>query len=228
VSIGRPIEPGHVKSEADHTTGAPRQNTKDRILQAAQEVFAERGFDGASTREIAARADVNISSLHYHWDSKETLYRGIFAHIYRQLVTLVQDEITRPETSEEARAMIARTMGSIFDAFADDPTIPKLLLRRLIEAPELDDAAVSETLGPSWKVFQDWARQFSGNEISAHDISFVLLAVQSSLLVSMLDTPHVGMMLGGSVREPKRRVRVRKQLIALVEKLMGVEEEPRT
>lgn len=217
-----------MKPDAEHMTGAPRQNTKDRILQAAQEVFAERGFDGASTREIAARADVNISSLHYHWDSKETLYRGIFAHIYRQLVTLVQGEITRPGTPEEARAMIERTMGMVFDAFADDPTIPKLLLRRLIEAPDLDDAAVSAALGPSWKVFQDWARQFSGNEISAQDISFVLLAVQSSLLVSMLDTPHVGMMLGGSVREPKRRARVRRQLIALVEKLMGVEEEPRT
>lgn len=215
-----------MKPETEHTNGGARQNTKDRILQAAQEVFAERGFDGASTREIAARAEVNISSLHYHWDSKETLYRGIFAHIYRQLVALVRDEITQPETPEQARATIDRTMGLIFDAFADDPTIPKLLLRRLIEAPEMDDAAVTAALGPSWKVFQDWARRFSGDEISAQDISFLLLSVQSALLVSMLDTPHVGMMLGGSIQEPKRRARLRKQMVALVEKLMGVEPAP--
>ncbi len=211
-----------MKPEIDHTSESPRQNTKARILQAAQEVFAERGFDGASTREIASRADVNISSLHYHWDSKETLYRGIFAHVYRELVALVQSEITRPESPAEARAMIERTMGLIFDAFADDPTIPKLLLRRLIEAPDLDDAAVTAALGPSWKVFQEWAREFSGNEIAAQDISFLLLAVQSSLLVSMLDTPHVAMMVGGSLQEPRRRARLRKQMIALVENLMGV------
>lgn len=215
-----------MKPETEHTNGGARQNTKDRILQAAQEVFAERGFDGASTREIAARADVNISSLHYHWDSKETLYRGIFAHIYRQLVGLVQDEISRPETPEQARATINRTVGLIFDAFADDPTIPKLLLRRLIEAPDLDDAAVTAALGPSWKVFQDWARHFSGDEISSQDISFLLLSVQSALLVSMVDTPHVAVMLGGSIQDAKRRARLRKQVISLVEKLMGVEAAP--
>ncbi len=212
-----------MKPETDHTSESPRQSTKERILQAAQEVFAERGFDGASTREIASRAEVNISSLHYHWDSKETLYRGIFAHIYHHLVTLVQDEITRPESPEQAREMIERTMGLIFDAFADDPTIPKLLLRRLIEAPDLDDSAAA-ALSPSWKVFQDWARQFSGGEISVQDISFLLLTVQSALLVSMLDSPHVRMMVGGSIEEPKRRARVRKQMIALVENLMGVED----
>ncbi len=213
-----------VNPEIDQSEDSPRQNTKVRILQAAQEVFAERGFDGASTREIASRADVNISSLHYHWDSKETLYRGIFAHIYRQLVTLVKDEITEPASPEQAREMIDRTMGRIFDAFADDQTIPKLLLRRLIEAPDLDDVAVTAALGPSWKVFQEWAREFSGNEISVQDISFLLLAVQSALLVSMLDTPHVSMMVGGSLQDPKRRARLRRQLIALVENLMGVSE----
>ena len=41
-------------------------STKARILSAAEDVFAARGFTGASTREIAARAGVNISSLHYH------------------------------------------------------------------------------------------------------------------------------------------------------------------
>ncbi|MDG2307030.1 MAG: TetR/AcrR family transcriptional regulator [Candidatus Binatia bacterium] len=210
-----------MKPETENTRYSPRQNTKARILQAAQEVFAERGFEGASTREIASRADVNISSLHYHWDSKETLYRAIFAHIYRQLVELVQDEITRPGSPAEARAMIDRTMGLIFDAFANEPTIPKLLLRRLIEAPDLDDAAAS-ALSPSWKVFQEWARRFSGDEISAQDISFLLLSVQSALLVSMLDSPHVNMMLGGSIQESKRRVRLRRQVISLVENLMGV------
>lgn len=213
-----------MKSDTEHTPESPRQSTKDRILRAAQDVFAEKGFEGASTREIAARADVNISSLHYHWDSKETLYRGIFAHIYRELVSLVQDEITRPADKEQAREMIDRTLGVVFDAFADEPTMPKLLLRRLIEAPDLDDAAAA-ALAPSWKVFQEWAREFSGDEIASQDISFLLLAVQSALLVTMLDSPHTRMMLGGSIQEPKRRVRLRRQTIALVEKMMGVAED---
>jgi len=208
-----------VKPETDHRTEGPR-NTKARILQAAQEVFAERGFEGASTREIAARAEVNISSLHYHWDSKETLYRGIFVHINHQLVELVQNEITRPASPEQARAMIERTVGHIFDAFADEPTIPKLLLRRLIEAPDREEPL--DKLSASWQVFQEWVRQFSEDRIDPQDISFLLLSVQAALLVSMIDSPHVEMMLGGTVQDPKRRARLRNQVIALVENLTGV------
>lgn len=212
-----------MKTATEKNEGGPRESTKDRILRAAQEVFAERGFEGASTREIAARAAVNISSLHYHWDSKETLYRGTFAHIYQHLVDLVQDQVTRPASQEEARVMIDQTLGVIFDAFADEPTIPRLLLRRLIESPDLDESAAS-ALSPSWKIFQEWARDFTGDEIATQDISFLLLAVQSALLVSMLDSPHTRMMLGGSIQEPKRRALLRAQTIALVEKMMGVAE----
>src|SRR6476619_5526104 len=68
-------------------------STKARILDAAEMVFAARGFEGASTREIAARAGVNISSLHYHWESKETLYFTVFRNIYDQIVDLLRNTL---------------------------------------------------------------------------------------------------------------------------------------
>ncbi len=68
-------------------------STKARILAAAEAVFAAKGFDGASTREIAAAAGVNISSLHYHWESKETLYFAVFENIYDRIVELVRSAI---------------------------------------------------------------------------------------------------------------------------------------
>lgn len=202
-----------------------RTGTKERILQSARQVFAERGFDGASTRDIAAGASVNISSLHYHWDSKERLYRAVFADIYRELVGLIEGDVAHPQTPEEARAVIERTMGTVFDVFAADPTIPKLLLRRMLEAPDSADA-VQSALGPTWKVFIDWARTFAGGEISPEDMSYKLVSVQASLLVSLLDSPHVAVMLGGSSSEGRRRARLRRQTLALVETLMGVDDSP--
>lgn len=49
--------------------------TRDRIVAAAAELFAERSFDGATTREIAARAGVTQPLLNYHYTSKDVLWR---------------------------------------------------------------------------------------------------------------------------------------------------------
>lgn len=51
-------------------------DTGERILRAALASFAEKGFDGASTREIAARAGVTLGLLQYHFGSKAKLWRA--------------------------------------------------------------------------------------------------------------------------------------------------------
>ena len=50
--------------------------TRRRIIDAAVEVFGERGFEAASTREIAARAGVNAPALQYYFENKEGVYRA--------------------------------------------------------------------------------------------------------------------------------------------------------
>lgn len=60
---------------------APREEvTRANILKAAAEVFAEFGFHGATTREIASRAKANVASLHYHFHDKKGLYAAVFDH----------------------------------------------------------------------------------------------------------------------------------------------------
>ena len=53
-------------------------STKDRILGAAEELFALKGFAGASLREVTSRADVNIAAVNYHFGSKENLINEVF------------------------------------------------------------------------------------------------------------------------------------------------------
>src|SRR5437899_8859145 len=115
------------KSALDKAREAPG-STKARILTAAEEVFAAKGFQGASTREIAARAGVNISSLHYHWESKEKLYFTVFQDVYDRIVHLLQDSLAPVLAHEAKRAQVIElTMRELFDFFADNPNIPKLL-----------------------------------------------------------------------------------------------------
>ena len=53
-------------------------STKDRILGAAEELFAQQGFGGTSLRQVTSRADVNIAAVNYHFGSKENLVNEVF------------------------------------------------------------------------------------------------------------------------------------------------------
>lgn len=59
--------------------------TKEKILQAAEELFAEFGYGGASIRDIAARSDTNIAAINYHFKSKDNLYWQVMDRSHRIL-----------------------------------------------------------------------------------------------------------------------------------------------
>ena len=60
---------------------APGDRARGRIIAAAIETFAARGFDGASTRMIARRAKVNLGSIQYYFGGKRELYIACASHI---------------------------------------------------------------------------------------------------------------------------------------------------
>ena len=56
-------------------------NSKVRILDAATVLFAQKGFDGTSIREICKKANVNICMISYYWGGKQELYNGIIDNL---------------------------------------------------------------------------------------------------------------------------------------------------
>ena len=95
---------------------APSQRalaTRKRILDAAEQVFARNGFDGATLRDIAAEADEAVSLVHHHGGGKETLFRQVIGRRAEELskariqaLELAQSLSTNPTTETILSAFI--------------------------------------------------------------------------------------------------------------------------
>lgn len=63
----------------------PSEVTRERIMRAAERLFAESGYDGTSVRAIVAKAKVNQAAINYHFDGKDGLYREVLRVAFRAL-----------------------------------------------------------------------------------------------------------------------------------------------
>jgi AcrR family transcriptional regulator len=63
----------------------PSDITRERIMKAAERLFAERGYDATSIRTIVAKARVNQAAINYHFDGKDGLYREVLRAAFRAL-----------------------------------------------------------------------------------------------------------------------------------------------
>lgn len=210
-----------MKTALDKAREAPG-STKARILAAAETIFAARGFEGASTREIAARAGVNISSLHYHWDSKETLYSAVFRNIYDRIHELLR-EMLPPLLAEhrEPRDVIDLVVGRLFDFFASSPDVSRLLMRRIVEDDEAEVGIERDVLLPAWSEFLAWLRRAGRRSITDTEARLAMLSLQTVLLVSLLDSRVYRSLLGGSVKVPPLRDQARSHVVTIAQTLLG-------
>jgi AcrR family transcriptional regulator len=90
------------------------QSTKDRILDAAEQLFADRGFANTSLRRITAAAGANIASVNYYFQSKEALIRAVFS---RRLVPINKARLEMLDRLEARGGPLA--VEDVLRAFAE-------------------------------------------------------------------------------------------------------------
>ena len=101
---------------------------RDRLLAVARDLFALRGYDGTSVRDITRRARANLGAITYHFGSKEALYHEVIASRVEPLVARVAEAVATAGTPLDRVEAIVRTF---LDHMARHPEMPKLILREL-------------------------------------------------------------------------------------------------
>ena len=107
-------------------------NVEKNIEKAAQDIFVEKGYDGATMREIAARAGINISMLHYYYRSKDNLFDITFNRMFQRMYGRIFKEMSsRHDLSTKIRNII----GIYLDTLSKYPRLPNFLFSEVTRHP---------------------------------------------------------------------------------------------
>lgn len=76
-------------------------STKDKILNAAEQLFADNGFNGTSLREITSQADVNLAAVNYHFGSKKELIKAVISRYMDELSPILEETLVDLVNSDQ-------------------------------------------------------------------------------------------------------------------------------
>ncbi|MDX1556140.1 MAG: TetR family transcriptional regulator [Xanthomonadales bacterium] len=145
-------------------------DTKERIIEAAERLFAESGFNGTSLRQLTQAAQVNLAAVNYHFGSKENLIQDVFKrrldllnrHRRQDLDRLDERHDGQPPLDGVLRAFIAPALSMSADAANGGSPFVRVLARAYVEYREELRAFLSEHYGDlNRRFFQAIARHLT-------------------------------------------------------------------
>ncbi len=121
--------------------------TRERLIEAAIDVFGRHGYEGATTRQIAKAAGANLAAIVYHFGSKEALYLAVAEHLIAEIdrrmgPVLVFVEASFPSRPEEARALLKRMLETFVDVALGNPEAQRwarIIIREMLDPADAFD-----------------------------------------------------------------------------------------
>lgn len=125
--------------------------TKERLLEAAGEVFAAKGFRDATIRDICAKAGANLAAVNYHFRDKETLYAAVFEHARKYEHEHYPIEVFESEGDHRAQleVFIRQFCLRLFDRGRPNWHV-KLMSREMVEPTGELDTIVERAIRPKF------------------------------------------------------------------------------
>ncbi len=105
-----------------------KQNTENKILEAAKKVFVRKGKAGARMQEIADEAGINKSLLHYYYRSKEKLFGAVFKFAFSKFIPKLVNHFENYDTIFDA---IEAFIHKYIDIISKNPFIPMFIMNEV-------------------------------------------------------------------------------------------------
>ncbi len=164
----------------ERASATAEQSTRDKILDAAEALFARRGYSGVGLSEIAEATGLGKSSLFHHFLNKSQLYAAVTSRILRR----IEERLVRSlAAGGDPVARLERWLDDVVDLLADHPTWARMLLRSLFEDDDLPGdtpeelegrQAISEMLGSVSNLLREG---MSAGRLRAANVHHLLLTL---------------------------------------------------
>lgn len=119
------------------------RDTAERILDVAEELFAERGFEGATLRDVARAAGLRTPSLYNHFESKDALYAAMLQRGIGPLLEALLVSANRGHNVEPDRIVL-----EMMQLLAKRPNLPRLVLHETLYGGQHLTRILQEWIGP--------------------------------------------------------------------------------
>src|SRR6266704_2462222 len=156
--------------------------TRQRLLEAAGEVFAEHGFRDATIREICERAKANIAAVHYHFGDKEELYAAVFTYARSCAVAIFEGEVPSTASAEERLRVFVHSVLTRFFDEGRPAWLGKLVAQEMINPTKALDSLVNEQIRPNSERLRGIVRELVGAEIDDQDLWHIAFSIAAQWL----------------------------------------------
>jgi AcrR family transcriptional regulator len=143
-----------------------QETTRDRLLAAAREVFAELGFKGATVREICRRAEVNVAAVNYHFNGKEALFMAALE------LEPLENLIGTSGGADSAETRLTRFIREFMTRLMDKGCTPhsQLIMRELLEPSPALDSIARAIMVPLHEHLTGLVREIVGDAVAPEEV----------------------------------------------------------
>ena len=147
------------------------EKTRERLLDAAGEVFAEQGFRNATVREICRRAAANVAAVNYHFGDKERLYLEVMRQAHGHAFSKYPSDLGLPPGAppeDRVRSFVKAFLLRILD-IGKSSWAGRLMSKELSEPTAALDFIVDEQIRPNFIFLSTALRELLGPAAAAAD-----------------------------------------------------------
>ena len=197
----------------DKNNQSESQNTEQKIIEAAEQEFLIKGFDGARTTSIAAKAGVTHAMFHYYFRTKEKIFEKIISQKLELLTRLIMDSISIENLDLEEK--LHRIIDSHIDFVSENPELPGFLVREIFNNPERFEIlkARFETFAPV--LIQNLQKELDkGNDEGKYrkiDARIILIDIISLNIFPYMAAPLINAILTGYMNDKEGFKELRKK-----------------